>query len=697
MASEGPDWWVRAAAALATAQAAILLIVHARPGMLGVVLWFVTPPVVALTTAGLLAVGLRRTIRQHRVTVTHFAIYLLLGSVFVSVAAGRHYPSSYDSRPSEVRFRLPLAGPVTVAWGGERLRTNYHVVMPDQRWAYDLLVTREGRTHQGDGSRVDQYYAYGMPVLSPADGVVHAIRDGEPDEPPGSWRVRRVTGNHVVLRVAPGQYLFVAHLQPGSIRVAPGDEVRASQVLGLVGNSGNSTEPHVHLHLQDTPRSYFGEAIPFYFHDYRLGDRYVARGMPTGGQLNRRRIPRGPYIGQVVEHAGPRQQAALPLVIRHVRLIDGLGGPALEPAEIRIRDGTITYAGPPAAMPYPPDAPVIDGGGRTALPGLIDLHQHRVAVAEHPGQWLAHGVTTVRDPGGDPDTGRTLGHRVASGTVAAPRLFLGLTIDLDAGQTPDTVRARIAAEHERGVDLVKLYLRTPLEHARAAVAEARARDLPITWHLGPTLSEALDAGVDGVEHLYIFRELMPEPDEPPAESTAGAFRQIYERWARHLSPDHPDAQALFRRMAERGVIWTPTLTLAERIASGDTEYSAAWTQREQEIGAAGFASACAMVGAAHAHGVRIAAGTDTDGPADLHRELQLLVRCGLSPAAAIEAATRVAASALRQDGRLGVITAGAVADLVIVDGDPLARIEDTARVWTVAYDGRLVRNPKAQN
>jgi murein DD-endopeptidase MepM/ murein hydrolase activator NlpD len=300
------DWWVRASAGLALLQATLLGVAHLRPGIAGVVLWFLGPPLVALTTAALLGVGLMRTLRQHLATPGHLAAYLLLGGVFFSIASVRTYPSSYDERPSEVRFRLPLDGPVTVAWGGSTRAQNYHAVMPDQRWAYDLLVTHEGRTHRGDGSRVEQYYAYGLPVLSPADGLVVETRDGDPDEPPGYWRVRRVTGNHVIMRVAPDQYLFIAHLQPGSIRVAEGEHVRAGQLLGLVGNSGNSTEPHVHLHLQDTPHAYLGEAIPFHFHDYRLGDRHVDRGMPTGGQASRR----GAYVGQIIEHAGPPRRDA---------------------------------------------------------------------------------------------------------------------------------------------------------------------------------------------------------------------------------------------------------------------------------------------------------------------------------------------------------------------------------------------------
>jgi imidazolonepropionase-like amidohydrolase/murein DD-endopeptidase MepM/ murein hydrolase activator NlpD len=690
------DWWVRAAAGLAVAQGAILGVAHLRPGLAGVVLWFLGPPLVALTAAVLLAIAFVRTLKRHPIRREHLAAFLVLWLAMASLAVVRTYPSSYDTRPSEVHFRLPLDGPVTVAWGGATRAHNYHAVMPDQKWAYDLLVTHEGRTHRGDGTQVDQYYAYGLPVLSPADGIVHSTRDGDPDEPPGYWRVRRVTGNHVILRVAPDEYLFIAHLQPGSLRVSAGDRVRAGQVLGLVGNSGNSTEPHVHLHLQDTPRAYLGEAIPFEFRDYRLGDAHIERGMPTGGQRNPRGVRRGEYLGQIVEHAGPpgRDARASDLVIRGVTLIDGRGGPPRPDAEIRIRDGIVTYAGATDVAAVAPGAAVLDAGGRTALPGLIDLHQHAVVIAAAPEAWVAQGVTSVRDPGGDVELGRRLRDRIADGAVPGPRMFLGLTIDLDRDQTPDTVRTRIADEGARGIDLVKLYLRTPVEHARAAIAEAHSLGLPVTWHLGPPLGTAIDLGVDGVEHLYVFRELMPPPDETAAETTAGAFRQIYSRWARHLSPSSPETQTLFQRMAASGLVWTPTLTLADRIARGDSEYSQGWNDDDRAVGEAGFERACEMVGEAHRHGVQIGAGTDTDDPGDLHRELALLVRCGLTPHDALASATSLAAAALRQEGWLGTIAAGAAADLLIVDGHPLERIEDTARIWRVVRAGQVV-DPQA--
>jgi hypothetical protein len=101
----------------------------------------------------------------------------------------------------------------------------------------------------------------------------------------------------VILEVAPDEFLFIAHLRPSSIAVAPGDTLTLGQIVGVVGNSGNTSEPHVHLHLQDTPASDAGEGIPFLFSDYvavATGE-HMERGMPQGG------IPRGNFVGDIIE------------------------------------------------------------------------------------------------------------------------------------------------------------------------------------------------------------------------------------------------------------------------------------------------------------------------------------------------------------------------------------------------------------
>ena len=302
------DWWVRAVPVVLVVHFALWAVFWARPGSAALLLWYAGPILLAAATAVLLVGSLLSARRwKHGVNRWHVLGYAGLLLVIFTLPTYEAYPSSHDERPSLVRFRLPLDGPVTVAWGGPASAVNYHVFLPDQRWAYDLLVTREGRSFRGAGTELRDYFAYGLPVLAPAPGVVFASRDGEPDVAIGEprWGLAGL-GNHVGLEVAPDEYLFIGHLQPGSVAVAVGDRVAAGQVLGRVGNSGNSSEPHVHLHLQDSTRVYFGEGIPFYFHHYERDGVAVARGMPEGGQRARR------YVGQVVQRVTASAPAGQP-------------------------------------------------------------------------------------------------------------------------------------------------------------------------------------------------------------------------------------------------------------------------------------------------------------------------------------------------------------------------------------------------
>lgn len=247
-------------------------------------------------TAALLVVAFISALRGRSWTWRRAAGFAGLCALVVTVPAYRTFPSAYDASPSEVDIRLPLDDAVTVAWGGSAPSANYHVGSPAERWAYDLLVTIDGRSHRGDGRSLADYHVYDQAVRAPAAGRVVAVHDGDPDAPPGQRDRRRGGGNRIVLEIAPDQYLFIVHLRPGSIRVAPGESVRQGDIVARVGNSGNSSEPHLHLHVQDAPVPGDGQGIPFYFSDYVTvsDEQTIARGMPTGG------IRRGRFFGEVV-------------------------------------------------------------------------------------------------------------------------------------------------------------------------------------------------------------------------------------------------------------------------------------------------------------------------------------------------------------------------------------------------------------
>jgi hypothetical protein len=139
-----------------------------------------------------------------------------------------------------------------------------------QRFAIDWVRLREeGRTFTGDPKDNKNYRCYGAEALSVADAIVAAIKDGIPENVPGPTSravpitLETVGGNYVILDLGQGRYAFYAHLQPGSLRVKVGDKVRRGQAVGLVGNSGNSTEPHLHFHVSDANSPLGSDGLPY--------------------------------------------------------------------------------------------------------------------------------------------------------------------------------------------------------------------------------------------------------------------------------------------------------------------------------------------------------------------------------------------------------------------------------------------------
>jgi murein DD-endopeptidase MepM/ murein hydrolase activator NlpD len=169
---------------------------------------------------------------------------------------------------NRVPLVLPFRGEWYVFWGGDRVEDNYHVKTENQRGAADLvMVDAGGRSHRGDGSRNQDYHAYGQEILAPAAARVVTVIDGVPDNAPGSMNPFSAMGNCVILELAAREFAVFAHLQPSSARVKPGDKVRRGQVLGLCGNSGNSSEPHLHFHLQDAAVLQDGTGFTAVFQD----------------------------------------------------------------------------------------------------------------------------------------------------------------------------------------------------------------------------------------------------------------------------------------------------------------------------------------------------------------------------------------------------------------------------------------------
>ncbi|HEY0169795.1 MAG TPA: M23 family metallopeptidase [Pyrinomonadaceae bacterium] len=276
-----------------------------RGGLAGGVAWYALHLLVPLLGLALLLVCAAYAVRKRRFglpvsTTTLLALVAVWPLCWNFELLLVKYPVSINRAQPSAAVRLPADVPLRVAWGGDSLDVNYHVSYPDQRWAYDLTV----EPSFNGSARLEDYGCWGVPVVAPASGWVVRAHDGEPDETPGavSNNLDAPAGNHVVVGLPTGTYLEVAHLQRGSVSVKEGDPVEEGQPLGRCGNSGNTSEPHIHIHHQrqhpDFGEGILVEGLPLYFRDHD------GPPMPEGGfrEEGGRAVPKG----AVVRHAGPR-------------------------------------------------------------------------------------------------------------------------------------------------------------------------------------------------------------------------------------------------------------------------------------------------------------------------------------------------------------------------------------------------------
>lgn len=198
-------------------------------------------------------------------------------------------PTQHLGYRTKTPLRLPFEGEWFVFWGGRTIADNYHAAAPDQRFAYDFVIERNGVSHTGDGTANEHYFCFGKPLLAPGPGTVAVALDGIEDSKPGTMNETAPGGNHVVIDHGNGEFSFLAHLKKGSVRVKKGDKVQSGAPLGLCGNSGRSSEPHLHYHLQTTPVFFEGEGLPAQFLSYVADGKEVERGEPVKGQTVRER------------------------------------------------------------------------------------------------------------------------------------------------------------------------------------------------------------------------------------------------------------------------------------------------------------------------------------------------------------------------------------------------------------------------
>jgi imidazolonepropionase-like amidohydrolase len=437
------------------------------------------------------------------------------------------------------------------------------------------------------------------------------------------------------------------------------------------------------------------------------------------------------------------------LVIEHVTVIDATGHVPKANTTVIINGDRIIAVAPSKKTHVPKNATVVDGTAKFLIPGLWDMHVHGASDERAPWShllFLANGVVGVRDMSGPPDANAWRKTQVANDDPS-PTIYLGSPIvDGPNPAWPDSIvvtdeaqgRATVDQQKQRGADFIKVYSGLPRGAYFAIADEAKKRGIPFAGHVpeSVTAAEASDAGQKSIEHLTRVaagcskeeaaldaewrrqEALFRAPDATMAqkmESGKGilaADLHIVETY------DDATAQALFSRFTKNETWQTPTLTLLRAQIDAPLDQNdprlkyLSHTVREKwdagyyknfppparaaviNLSKAQFDESLKIVGLMYRAGVPILAGTDTMNPQcfpgfGIHDELELLVEAGLSPMAALQAATRNAAQFMGQLDRRGTIEAGKLADLVLLDKDPLADIHNTRTVQAVVLNGKL--------
>jgi imidazolonepropionase-like amidohydrolase len=379
-------------------------------------------------------------------------------------------------------------------------------------------------------------------------------------------------------------------------------------------------------------------------------------------------------------------------------LVDGRGGNPVENATVIIENNTIHFAGKTGDQEIPDGADVIDVEGQTIVPGFIDAHYHNDYSKLMAPLFLHNGVTSVRDPGAWVDIYDSV--RMTGKPI--PRLFLtGPHIDMYPPAYPDNSylvkdpeEGRLAVElfARQGATAIKVYFRLPVTIIREICNAAHEQGLPVTGHLEiANARDAINAGLDGIEHITSFgtcllplREVEKYKQAVTADNNA-RNQGRYNAWNSIQMENNSAVDSLIAFLADKGTYVCPTLAVFER-----------QPDRGDSVTVNGFQNMLKFTGLGSKAGVRIVVGSHTWVPYAENgfayfREMELLQDAGMTPMQIIQAATIENARFLRIDERLGTIEKGKLADLVLIEGNPLTDIRDMRNIKRVMLNGVWVR------
>jgi imidazolonepropionase-like amidohydrolase len=414
------------------------------------------------------------------------------------------------------------------------------------------------------------------------------------------------------------------------------------------------------------------------------------------------------------------------IALTNVRVIDGTGQPPREKQTLVIRDGIIAQVGDASSVTPPARAEVIDLAGKSVIPGLVMVHEH-LYYPTGPGVYgqlgesftrlyLAGGVTTMRTGGNMNgymdinlkraiESGQKPGPAIDATApyVNGPNQFQQMTHVTDAEQA----RRHVAYWADQGATSFKAYMQISRAALGAAIEEAHSRGLKVTGHLcSVTYSEAADLGIDNLEHSFLAATDFvtdKKPDECPGQ---GRGQQTIAT----LDPEAAPFKALVKKLIDKGVALTSTLTVFETFTPGRPmppglavltphlkeqfeQTHARVSQNTKSNYIQLFPKAMALERAFARAGGLLVAGTDPTGSGGVvpgysnQRQVELLVDAGFTPLEAISISTLNGAKYLGREKSIGTIAVGKQADMAVIGGNPVTSIADIRRVEIVFRQG----------
>lgn len=226
------------------------------------------------------------------------SILQMIGIVKVEKKYGHDIPS-IENYKSEVQYDLPFEGEWTVVNGCFTKDFSHSWEIPTQRYAYDFLILDEnGKSNSNQIKNVTDYYCYDQPILAPADGVVEEIVNNAEDSiivGKGRFfsRSNHIAGNYIIMKHDENEYSMLAHLKKDSIVVKVGDTVHKGQKIANCGNTGNSTEPHLHFQLQNGRSFYYSAGLPIRFSGVNLSVPLNYKNIDPRSNMDISKVPEG--------------------------------------------------------------------------------------------------------------------------------------------------------------------------------------------------------------------------------------------------------------------------------------------------------------------------------------------------------------------------------------------------------------------